>query len=535
MGVRVLLGPPGTGKTTTLLNRIEGLIESGVAPSYIAFVSFTKAACNEARERACDRFCLEDEDLPFFRTIHSLAFKLCGGRSLGEVMKDKHWKEFGEACRYSFSSEGQADTPFFSSFVTDGDQLRQIYDLSRLCMCSVERAMLRVGARELRVTAEHVRAYGERLQNFKREHNYVDFTDMLERALRSPSKPSVDRAFVDEAQDLCPLQHALVRHWFIQSMTCTETTLAGDDDQAIFTWAGADPDSLIRAAREHSTEVLDRSWRVPAGAHALAMRIVGQNKNRIEKTYRPRDDKGIIAVVRNVEEGLSNLQGPTLALVRNIAFAESMAEAALDQGRIFSSEVGKKAPLDLAGVKGAYLALAGLRANGTAAPGHFADLLDQVPSRVEGHQLLPHGVKVKVEANEHVVTIERARVEFGLANWLDPILESERPCAMALLRQPELYRRYLDKVMARHGLKLPPTPPLTITTQHRSKGRESDTVLVCPDMAKASYREYEAGDRESEHRVAYVAATRTKRELRLIVPASPRAYPFLELAKAANA
>ena len=33
-------GPPGTGKTTTLMNIIEKSLDEGVAPEKIAFISF---------------------------------------------------------------------------------------------------------------------------------------------------------------------------------------------------------------------------------------------------------------------------------------------------------------------------------------------------------------------------------------------------------------------------------------------------------------------------------------------------------------
>ena len=67
-----LFGPPGTGKTTTLLNRIEKYIERGVAPHKIAYFSFTKKAINEGIERAKSKFPnLQEQDLFNFRTIHS--------------------------------------------------------------------------------------------------------------------------------------------------------------------------------------------------------------------------------------------------------------------------------------------------------------------------------------------------------------------------------------------------------------------------------------------------------------------------------
>ena len=75
---QIILGPPGTGKTSTLLGLIEDELEKGTAPDRIGFFTFTKKAVNEGKERAVDRFDLSNRDLPFFRTLHSLAFRQLG-------------------------------------------------------------------------------------------------------------------------------------------------------------------------------------------------------------------------------------------------------------------------------------------------------------------------------------------------------------------------------------------------------------------------------------------------------------------------
>ena len=74
-----IFGPPGTGKTTTLLNMVEEALSNGTSPNTIAFLAFTRKAANEAKERAAVRFNLDPEnDLPYFRTLHSLAtVRLC--------------------------------------------------------------------------------------------------------------------------------------------------------------------------------------------------------------------------------------------------------------------------------------------------------------------------------------------------------------------------------------------------------------------------------------------------------------------------
>jgi superfamily I DNA/RNA helicase len=41
-------GPPGTGKTTTLINQVEKALGAGVLPNQIGFFSFTRKAAEEA-------------------------------------------------------------------------------------------------------------------------------------------------------------------------------------------------------------------------------------------------------------------------------------------------------------------------------------------------------------------------------------------------------------------------------------------------------------------------------------------------------
>ena len=75
--VSTIFGAPGCGKTTYLIEVLKEVLQHH-DPNEIAFVSFTRKGSYEGRDRAMEMFGFNEEDFPYFRTIHSLAFRDLG-------------------------------------------------------------------------------------------------------------------------------------------------------------------------------------------------------------------------------------------------------------------------------------------------------------------------------------------------------------------------------------------------------------------------------------------------------------------------
>ncbi len=89
MHVEKIIGPSGTGKTETLIRRVEAELGAGVRPERLGYYSFTRAAAPDARRRAREAFPeLDRASFIHFRTLHSEAFQLLGW-TRDSVMTDK--------------------------------------------------------------------------------------------------------------------------------------------------------------------------------------------------------------------------------------------------------------------------------------------------------------------------------------------------------------------------------------------------------------------------------------------------------------
>ena len=319
-----IFGPPGTGKTTRLLGMVDEALGKGTPPSSIAFLAFTKKAATEAKERAMERFGLKENDLPYFRTIHSLAYQMVGMKSEQMIQAD-HFKELAHYIGIDLNTTSDALTEDDVGMRGSQHPILTLINLARLKKISLWDAYNESEIDEKWSMIEYVEtAY----KKFKDTNFLYDFTDLLEMFVEDGHNycPKFALCFLDEAQDLSPLQWDIAH---ILDKKSDRMYSAGDDDQAIYRWNGADVEQFIHL--DGPSEVLDQSYRVPMAIHQFAESISNRIQGRYTKSYGYKPDtRGSVNHVETMT-GIDMSKAPVLP-PQEPARAASHEEVAFGSG-----------------------------------------------------------------------------------------------------------------------------------------------------------------------------------------------------------
>lgn len=486
----IILGPPGTGKTTKLLSMVEEELAAGTPPDRIGYFSFTKKAAREAVVRATEKFSLSSKDLPYFRTLHSLCFRAVG-LAQADVFDGKKVLEFGDWLGLRLSETQRLDDTTKFGF-TEGDRALFMENMAR------------VMGRPLRQVYDEnpdglpwslVDRVSRGLAEFKKARTLHDYTDMLQMFVDSQWSPQLDVVFVDEAQDLSWLQWRVVEEL---SRQARRVVVAGDDDQAIYRWAGADVDQFVRM--EGAVTVLGQSWRVPPPVQAIAVDTISRVRNRREKTWNPATHQGFVKRTSVVLDDLSS-GDDILVLARNAFSLRNMVRELRREGFLFEFRDEPSVPrATLTAVRTWEKLRRGERVSVDMVRMIYGLMTSERGYR-RGYKTLP-GVP-----GDQEVDIAWLRESGGLLR--------EDPWFDALDRVPRDDANYL-RAAVQKGEK-PDKPRIRLATIHGSKGGEADHVVLLPDMARRTHEEMLMNP-EDEARVWYVAATRARRQLTLVKP-----------------
>ncbi|KKK51037.1 hypothetical protein LCGC14_3118980, partial [marine sediment metagenome] len=140
----------------------------------------------------------------------------------------------------------------------------------------------------------YVKNFTEKWEAWKAESNYMDFTDLIIHGYKNmESAPGIPEVLiVDECQDMSKLEIELIHKW---GKTCDILLEAGDPDQAIYTWRGANPNIFIEnKIPENNKKYLRQSYRLPEAVHEYIRKWIRIIKAREDVEFKPRNASGSV-------------------------------------------------------------------------------------------------------------------------------------------------------------------------------------------------------------------------------------------------
>jgi superfamily I DNA/RNA helicase len=462
-----------------------------VKPNRIAFLTFTRAARLEALGRAS----LSELELPFVKTIHAICYRQLGV-SQSQMVQTKHLKSFGKRLGVEISGYNP-DTFSLDALtmpqVSKGDKLLQMNHLGRHRMVHLK-TMMKDAPQD--IDWHFAKWFTESYRAWKKAEGIYDYTDLLTEYLRIGGPLPIDVIFIDEGQDLSKLQWEVVHHL---GRFAKRRYIAGDDDQAIFTWAGASAE-LFNNEPSDENKVLPQSFRVPKAVHQLAGKIINRVRDRYPKDFNSREEVGEYRPVGQLSYDLLGAPS-TYILYRNHHRGKTLATLLEDLGWPFEGTFS---------VLGNDRVKAALRGWGRSREGQ------PIPA-TEARAIVEFAQTEALKPNAIRIT-NNTRGELPAAEFIqDPHGELSR----LLSRLPKLdYLCHLERTV---GLREMLQPSVTLMSIHQSKGREADTVILDLEMATKTYDGY-LKDPDSEHRVFYVGVTRAKQRLFSLLPTEAMAY-----------
>lgn len=489
--VTLVFGPPGTGKTTALIETVTKHLHAGTPLDKIAYVSFTRRAASEARERVCAKHGIAPTALKWFRTLHSMAYKLLGLR---------HTDVMGTADYVKISVMlGQALTvnalpTAIAEGATYGDKLLFYESQARIKGITIRALWQSLPPHE--AIPEFDLLHTERiLARYKKSVQRLDFVDMINHFVEQDNGANFEVMFVDEAQDLSPKQWDMVN---IIARGCKHVYVAGDDDQAIYQWAGADASQMMNLRGWGEEIVLPLSYRVPVVVKPVADKIISRIQgNRVPKTWSAHPENlGKLAKIP-VWHTLDCSQGSWMFLARTQYMLDDVVSWCQTQGYLYDAH-GDYGPIREEMLR-AFLTWRKLT-SGEKVYGEQAMQLYDALRRGSGYA---HGNKAKLAKQDldKKFSLEELQSDFGL------LLKSEDSIASALPRATPIEIRFFETAKG--------NTPIRISTIHGVKGAEADCVVLFTDMSASSYKGYVANP-DPEHRLWYVGVTRARHTLLVV-------------------
>ena len=290
-GPMLVIAGPGSGKTSTLCQRVFNLVsEYGIPENKILVLTFTKKAAAHMKERY--EMLSKKPSQGRFSTIHSLCYSI-----LSDYRQSKSINILSESERNKIIKRLILEKFGISELDEETVQYicKLLYDMS----ISVETGkefngdIISCGVFQ---SEEGLRYFYDTLQEYKRKYEYMDYDDMLYEVRRIflDNKRILEKwqrlfsyILVDEYQDTNEVQFEIIR---MLAENSHNIFAVGDDDQSIYGFRGATPDIMkkfLSCYEDAETVYLDINYRSTPKIITFCNKFITENKERMPKVMKP--------------------------------------------------------------------------------------------------------------------------------------------------------------------------------------------------------------------------------------------------------
>jgi len=546
--VEKIFGAPGTGKTHTLVERLQEHLNKNCPFDQTLTISFTRVAAREIKKRIQERNNNKFSDKELHHSVRTIDSYL-----MNKIREDKdicypnnYMAEFYQVKKNTEINEDKKRNFYAAMKIINMGRIKEGNGIENILKYYDSQKRTDIGRKFIIQVAESY-------ENYKKNHLKMDWEDVKYKGLQDKIK--FDHSIVlmiDEAQDCNRLEWLIINKLIAVSKN---VYIAGDDDQAIYRFKGGEVETFLQLPVDKTT-VLNKSPRLNKKIWELSQQIIHliPKERRQEKQYTPTNENkynmphcGLIREFRN-KESLEknylnmNITDPDVSVHwlflsrnkremdmrysnENYCWSQILAKNNLTWEKIDDSNgvsmgvergTTPNVPTDqIQGIETWTMLQKGNKILGEKIK-EFYKIIPPILIRDRKKTSLVQKDSIILKDGQYNYSDLKSNFYFD-ANINDPWYEilNLKP------RNGEYYVDYIQylKNIIKNG-NYKKSKHILLSTIHGAKGLESaNTVLNC-DWPRLPYDTYCKGgkDRDDEIRVFYVGTTRTKYNLFLYQP-----------------
>ena len=267
----LIVAPPGSGKTTVIINRVNHIIKNKIDDKNIIILTFTKSAAENMKNRYMDIF--NRQTSPFFGTFHGLFYKILL-RYYGKLEIINTFEALAIIKKQLIKANEE---------VSD-EKVKEI-----LNNISLKKSNCYDDNFKPNIAKDIFEKCYNAYEEYKEYKGLLDFDDLQRKAIEllknnenilNGYKGLFKYILVDEFQDCDNLQIEFLK------LMDTNIFCVGDEDQCIYSFRGSNPELMVNFEdlfKDSKKIYLKYNYRSRSNIVELSKKIIDENKFRHKK------------------------------------------------------------------------------------------------------------------------------------------------------------------------------------------------------------------------------------------------------------